>query len=208
MAGEVSQGDAGRNRRTPGSCRLTIGGVTEREATLSFAADPVGAADARRFTRGCCTEWGIDDVLDTATLLVSEVVTNAVLHGASTVELTLRAGPGSLRVEVRDDNEALPVRKRYSQTAATGRGLVLLEALSSAWGAEPESAGKVVWFDLDLHVDVDVDHGDASVLAAGAVDDTASGDERRIHEATSSLERSYREAPGGAEASMAKVAGR
>jgi hypothetical protein len=83
------------------------------------------------------------------TLLVSELVTNAMLHGGTSSELTVRIDEGVLRAEVRDGNSSLPHVKHYSETATTGRGLLIVQALSAAWGTTPEGAGKVVWFELN-----------------------------------------------------------
>lgn len=81
-------------------------------------------------------------------LLTSELVTNALLHARSAAELAVRLVDGRLRVAVSDATATVPVRKRYGKDAATGRGLLLIETMSSAWGTEPVDGGKVVWFEL------------------------------------------------------------
>jgi anti-sigma regulatory factor (Ser/Thr protein kinase) len=83
---------------------------------------------------------------DELLLCVSEVVTNAVLHARSAPRLFVTEEDGHVRVEVSDDDPALPVRKNYDQLSPTGRGLHLLDRLTSGWGAEARSVGKVVWF--------------------------------------------------------------
>jgi anti-sigma regulatory factor (Ser/Thr protein kinase) len=87
-----------------------------------------------------------DDLL----LCVSEVVSNAVLHARSAPTLTVRWEQGLLRVEVRDDDPHLPVRRYHETQAPTGRGLHLLDALTDDWGVIPVEGGKVVWFELDI----------------------------------------------------------
>jgi len=81
-------------------------------------------------------------------LLTSELVTNALLHARSAPELDVRLAGGRLRVAVFDATTAAPVRKRYGKDAATGRGLLLIESMATAWGTEPVDGGKVVWFEL------------------------------------------------------------
>lgn len=83
-------------------------------------------------------------------LCVSEVVTNAVLHARSAPRLTLTQHGDVVRVEVVDDDPHLPVRVGHGLSAPTGRGLHLLDRLTTAWGADARDGGKVVWFELDL----------------------------------------------------------
>lgn len=88
-----------------------------------------------------------------AVLLASELVTNAVLHGASPITLRLSAAPGRIRVEVHDHGTALPVpRTDRPRIAPGGLGLVLVEALASYWGVTrtPDRAGKGVWFEMHV----------------------------------------------------------
>ena len=88
----------------------------------------------------------------TASLLVSELVANAVLHGGSQAELDAQMPEGRLRVAVTDDNPNLPkVGDSPDFTAETGRGLILVSALADRWGVErAPSGGKAVWFELDV----------------------------------------------------------
>ena len=81
---------------------------------------------------------------------VSELVTNAVLHARSAVEVVVQADVGLLRVEVVDDDPAPPARRSSGLDAASGRGLVLVDELSDRWGSAPRGPGKAVWFELDL----------------------------------------------------------
>jgi anti-sigma regulatory factor (Ser/Thr protein kinase) len=121
-------------------------------ASLELPADPRSASRARRFIRDFCRAADLDDeYCENASLLVSELVTNAVLHGRSRAVLDVRRPPPVLRVWVRDDNPALPpVGISPELTAESGRGLVLVSALASRWGVEAtEDGGKAVWFELD-----------------------------------------------------------
>jgi anti-sigma regulatory factor (Ser/Thr protein kinase) len=99
-------------------------------------------------------EWGLDVVRDTAALLVTELVTNAVRHGGGgPVDLRVLGpdgdGPGTLRVEVGDE-EPLPPRPPggVAPEAESGRGLLLLTHFARAWGVRPGPRGKTVWFEL------------------------------------------------------------
>ena len=86
---------------------------------------------------------------DDAALVVTELVTNALLHGGPSVRLRVRSDASAVRVEVEDDGDELPVAVRQSAGAMTGRGLSLVAAVSRTWGVEPASpAGKVVWAEL------------------------------------------------------------
>jgi signal transduction histidine kinase len=84
-----------------------------------------------------------------AALLVTELVTNAVLHTRSGPEVTARLAGPRLRVEVADDNPSPPVRQQHGPRAGTGRGMILVSELASAWGTEPAGKGTVVWFELE-----------------------------------------------------------
>ena len=92
---------------------------------------------------------GRDDLTDTAMLLVSEVVTNALLHAGTPINVAARLDDDGLRVEVGDGSLHLPVRRRYAATAGTGRGLRMLEQLVDDWGVSRRGRGKTVWFRLE-----------------------------------------------------------
>lgn len=114
-----------------------------------FGADWESAGAARRFVSSTLTAWSCDALEYAVTLLVSELVANAVLHAGTELDVVLRRAEGRVRVEVHDGDHRLPTRKHYSVTATTGRGLALVEDLARAWGAETTPEGKFVWFELD-----------------------------------------------------------
>lgn len=91
-------------------------------------------------------EWGSEAIDDVVELLLSEVVTNALLHAASPVEVCLVRQPEGVRVAVADGSSAVPSQRHWADDASTGRGLALVEALASGWGVELVEGGKVVWF--------------------------------------------------------------
>jgi hypothetical protein len=76
-------------------------------------------------------------------------VTNALVHTRSDPELIARVAGRRLRVEVRDDDPSPPVRCPRDPLATTGRGLILVNELASAWGSQPAGSGKIVWFELE-----------------------------------------------------------
>jgi anti-sigma regulatory factor (Ser/Thr protein kinase) len=79
-------------------------------------------------------------------LLVSEVVTNAVLHARSALSLCVVRQGDRIRVEVEDTSPVAPVVRPHDDTAMTGRGLALVAALAAEWGVQPTDRGKSVWF--------------------------------------------------------------
>ena len=118
-------------------------------ARRSFSNDKAAVGEARRFVSEVLEDRHPDALVETAVLLTSEVVSNAVLHGRSAPTVVISLADDRVRVAVDDASPALPVRKHYGLEATTGRGLMLLETLADGWGAERVGSGKRVWFDLD-----------------------------------------------------------
>jgi hypothetical protein len=100
-----------------------------------------------------------------AELAVTELVTNALLHGQPPVVVRVVPGDARVRVEVTDGSPNLPVRAMPNADAMTGRGLALVEAVSADWGAERAGEGKVVWAEIACTSD----SGDPQSDASGAV---------------------------------------
>jgi anti-sigma regulatory factor (Ser/Thr protein kinase) len=113
---------------------------------LELEPDRQNVARARKFAVKHTASVGTDDTTDVVELLVSELVTNAVLHAGT--ELTLRVcyDGRHLRVEVRDASAAKARQRHYGTGATTGRGLELVESLATDWGVETDAHGKTVWF--------------------------------------------------------------
>lgn len=112
---------------------------------------PEGASFARRAMRRAAVLWKLDrDTTDTALLLVSELATNAIRHGAPPVRMSLRLERDRLRVEVTDSSPALPQLGHPGPDETSGRGLQIVQQLAAKWGARalPRRVGKTVWFDL------------------------------------------------------------
>src|ERR1700712_1532110 len=119
-------------------------------ARLALTATPAAASVARLFVRCLCEEWGVAAVADVAELLSSELVTNAVLHARSAIELEAACNGPHLRIDVRDcgPGPVAPTTLASSTEAEGGRGLAIVASLAASWGVEESSSGKSVWFTL------------------------------------------------------------
>ena len=119
-------------------------------ASIDLPPERSAAAQARRFVREVCASWGlIHEVIDDIELLVSELVTNAVLHARSAALLTIEHFGDRIRVTVSDSSSIPPRLRDYGPEAATGRGVFLVDRLARAWGVDAEDgAGKRVWFEI------------------------------------------------------------
>jgi anti-sigma regulatory factor (Ser/Thr protein kinase) len=94
--------------------------------------------------------WSVEgDRFETARLLVSELVANAVTHAATDVTLALDLGPECLRVEVSDGARSELRARHPGPEDPSGRGLLIVEALADRWGVEADPPGKTVWFELE-----------------------------------------------------------
>ncbi|MGW2636345.1 SpoIIE family protein phosphatase [Streptomyces sp. NPDC001348] len=124
-----------------------------RRTLMSVAqAEPERIAEARRHVRELLHDWTSADQVDSAALLVSEMVTNVLVHTDADAlllaEVTGEKGERRLRVEVTDVGDDLPHRRRPGELASSGRGLLLIELLADAWGVDPRGEGKSIWFVL------------------------------------------------------------
>jgi len=103
---------------------------------------------AREFLRNATCASHHNAVLEDAVLLVSELVTNSVIHGGPPVVVAVDCDGEALRVRVRDGSPVLPARRAADDGDEGGRGLALVDTLSSDWGVDPQPDGKHVWFAL------------------------------------------------------------
>lgn len=108
---------------------------------------------ARRAARRALTEWDAETLEWTVSQLVSELATNAVIHAGTTFEVRLTLTGAQLRCEVSDTSPRIPRPRAYAADATTGRGLLLVERLATAWGVLRRAGGKTVWFGLDASTD-------------------------------------------------------
>jgi len=129
--------------------------LTDRMAGHAWAADECSPALARHAVRATLSDWGVDEEsIADAELLMSEVVTNAVLHprpalaGGSPITTSMWLEGTLLRIEVTDADPRLPRRCHPTRADEGYRGIALVEAFSLEWGAEarPDGSGKTVWW--------------------------------------------------------------
>ena len=126
---------------------------SERTAAARLPRSPNSPSQARAFLGHVLSDWGDSDddgIGELARLLVSELVTNAVFHARSPVEVRVRRARDAIRVEVVDRDPAPPVRLDAEPLSTTGRGVRLVDELAASWGMDLRSEGKVVWFELPL----------------------------------------------------------
>src|ERR1022692_3011246 len=134
------------------------GAIVERCRAWRITLPPVGPADgrARRATSDLLAAWGIGHLEETATLLVSELVGNAVRHASVSglpLELRLETAGTWLRIEVLDADPRPPQPRTPAELDESGFGFVLVEALADKWGVSLASTGKTVWVELDTSID-------------------------------------------------------
>lgn len=120
----------------------------DEKAAVTLEVDPRSVRAAREHVESALAEAGLEEFLDVALLAVSEVVTNAIVHTGSEVELRVLTGDRSVRVEVEDRGMQVPTRRAYSDSSGTGRGMGLVEDTVRRWGIVELADGKVVWFEL------------------------------------------------------------
>ncbi|MDH6576835.1 SpoIIE family protein phosphatase [Kitasatospora sp. MAP5-34] len=121
----------------------------DRIATLPLNGDGPLPGLARRFTRATLAAWGLSGLSDFAELMVSELVTNALLHAEAPRRLRLFRDR-TLTVEVADSGGQAPRLRPSAEQDEGGRGMHLVSELAHRWGARPTKHGKVVWAELEL----------------------------------------------------------
>ncbi|MGW0806877.1 SpoIIE family protein phosphatase [Nonomuraea sp. NPDC002799] len=141
---------------------------TTRVSSTAFDGTPHAPAHARRFVRQVLGEWRLSHLAEDAVLLTSELVTNAVVHAGTGVELTCRldvdAVPPKLEIEVDDHYptrsipaaESMPADGPVEAMPTSGRGLALAGMLADAWGVTYTRTAKRVWVRMDLTDGCDV----------------------------------------------------
>ncbi|MEW2178398.1 SpoIIE family protein phosphatase [Streptomyces sp. NPDC005406] len=114
-------------------------------------ADPEGLSDARTIVRQALTDWNMAELADDAELVTGELLVNVLLHTEGGAVLTLEVLPEPVRrvrLSVQDRSSAWPRRRTPGETATSGRGLLLLDAVATRWGIEPRGEGKAVWCEI------------------------------------------------------------
>ena len=115
---------------------------------LTLPPEPATVGRARRAVRDALRDLADAELSQSAELVVSELVTNAVVHAGTKVHLRIIAEATAVRVEVEDGSAHLPVRRTWSETAGTGRGLLIVEEHADRWSSARTEHGKVVWFEI------------------------------------------------------------
>lgn len=115
---------------------------------LELESDPRMVIAARQFVRDRLSSWEATDRLEPAVLVASELVTNAVLHARTAIQLKVIVDGPKVRIEVYDENSRLPVQAACPPDATSGRGLALVSTLATTWGIDNRGDGKVVWAEL------------------------------------------------------------
>ncbi|MGY0492555.1 ATP-binding protein [Streptomyces sp. WG-D5] len=128
------------------------------QVQLEVGADPAEVGRARRWARSRLAGSGIggdESLAETLILIVSELVTNAVVHTGHPAVLRMAlpvvqaAYPGTVRVEVADTSERPPTPRHADGEETNGRGLELVDGLADRWGWRREGAGKAIWCEID-----------------------------------------------------------
>lgn len=142
MQHDAARADAGR------------GPAGDLVAGTDLPAVPESARSARRFARTVLAQWGLPALAEDLDLVVSELITNALLHARSNrqggIRLDLVRRGLSLVCRVSDGSTLPPTPEQAAETAESGRGLLLVQAVSASWGWSYEPHGKVVWAEFDL----------------------------------------------------------
>ncbi|MFJ4965434.1 SpoIIE family protein phosphatase [Streptomyces sp. NPDC088729] len=114
-------------------------------------ADPQGLSDARAIVRQALADWDMAEFADDAELVTGELLVNVLLHTEGGAVLTLEVLPEPvrrIRLSVQDRSSTWPRRRSPGETSTSGRGLLLLDAVTDRWGVEPRGEGKAVWCEI------------------------------------------------------------
>lgn len=129
----------------------SAGSPDEGRAEIRLDAALTSPREARLFVTGLLAAWGDHRLVEAAALLVSELVTNAVVHARSEVDVVLaREGARAvIRVEVADSAAGRPAPGAFAPDTVSGRGMALVDAFASRWGVDSDGDGKRIWFELE-----------------------------------------------------------
>jgi anti-sigma regulatory factor (Ser/Thr protein kinase) len=117
--------------------------------SIRLPAGETGLSMARQFAASVAQAAGWDDHIDDVAMLISELATNAILHGQRPIAITVETSADRVRVEVMDAAPSMPVELDAGPELESGRGLAIVAALAHDWGAERlPGSGKVVWAEL------------------------------------------------------------
>ncbi|MFC6343395.1 response regulator [Nocardioides hankookensis] len=129
----------------------SVGRANDAEAVLDLPNDLSSVSLARRFVRTTLSDWGIEEPLDDAQLVVSELAANALTHADSSYRVRLTTSGAALRIEDEDVGVGTPEPQPLTEDEEHGRGLHLVGALAASWGMDAgETGGKRVWAELPI----------------------------------------------------------
>ncbi|MCW2714977.1 MAG: hypothetical protein JWN88_2024 [Frankiales bacterium] len=148
-----------RSRSSGDDVALLVGRLTappgeDRRFTRRMPPTSASVFLARRSTRQLLAAWDVDaETVQTAELVVSELMSNAARQSEDPVDIVLLLGPAAVRIEVADTSHRMPVLQHgeVDADATSGRGLLLVQELADRWGVDQsDGLGKLVWAELDL----------------------------------------------------------
>lgn len=119
-----------------------------RRVTAEYPPTRQAASTARELVADACTAWGLGHICDDAQVVVTELVANAVRHAGTSVTVTVHRVDHGIRLEVVDQSKRPLLRRDVDLLAEGGRGLLLVDALTTSWSVEADQHGKRVVADL------------------------------------------------------------
>jgi anti-sigma regulatory factor (Ser/Thr protein kinase) len=117
---------------------------------------------ARAFLRSALETWKLDGFGAVTELLATELVANVVTHVGAPMTIRIQRTSSVMRVEIEDPSTEIPVVRHPDAAEEHGRGVLLVDQLANAWGVEPRTDGKTVWFELDVSTATEEVHGGGS----------------------------------------------
>lgn len=133
---------------------VVLGRTNDRRATYyllvpvafrSFPPDVSSVPRARQFLRRALADWGAAEWEWSASQILTELATNAVIHAGTRYDVEITFDAPSLKICIADKSTRVPLQRRHTEDATTGRGLTMVETLAASWGVEQRSGGKTVW---------------------------------------------------------------
>lgn len=124
-------------------------GQPAKHVVLRAHADVGVIRQARTAVHATLRAWGLDDYLIDAVTITSELVTNAVVHARTPIELRLYRSSGRLGIEVADGDPHPPQLHTPQITEFRRRGIMIVDTLAASWGTHPSADGKTVWAEID-----------------------------------------------------------
>lgn len=125
--------------------------MSGHRAKVELPLRPKAASCARRIVAGVLGAWQLEDLVPDTQLVVSELIGNAYQHasGDEEVELEVLRHGDTVTIRVNDGSSLRPMLRAAAHDETTGRGLTIIEAVSSRWGVADHEGGKQVWAEID-----------------------------------------------------------